>query len=56
MVNYIVPVFGVVLEMLVLDEQLAWNSYLGCFLVLFGVMVPNGMIKMPKQKNISDVM
>jgi len=56
MVNYIVPVFGVVLGMLVLDEQLAWNSYLGCLLVLFGVMVANGMIKMPKQKNILDVM
>jgi hypothetical protein len=56
MVNYIIPVFGVVLGMLFLDEKLEWNSYLGCLLVLLGVMVANGMIKMPKQKNISDVM
>lgn len=56
MVNYIVPVFGVVLGMLVLDEKLAWNSYLGCLMVLFGVMIANGMIKVSKQKNIAAVM
>ncbi len=47
MVNYMVPVVGVVLGMLVLDEQLTWNSYLGCILILVGVMIANGIIKKP---------
>lgn len=46
MVNYMVPVVGVVLGMLVLDEQLTWNSYLGCILILVGVMIANGIIKL----------
>lgn len=48
MVNYIVPVFGVVLGMLVLDEALTWNSYLGGILILAGVMIANGVINLNK--------
>ncbi len=48
MVNYIVPVFGVVLGMLILGEALTWNSYLGGILILIGVMVANGVIKLSK--------
>ncbi len=43
MVTYIVPVFGVVLGVLILDEQLQWNAYAGCALILAGVMVVNGI-------------
>jgi len=41
MVTYLLPVFGVILGVLILDEQLAWNAYVGCGLILSGVMVVN---------------
>jgi drug/metabolite transporter (DMT)-like permease len=41
MVTYLVPIFGVVLGVVVLDEQPGWNAYLGCVLILLGVMVVN---------------
>jgi drug/metabolite transporter (DMT)-like permease len=43
MVTYMIPVFGLVLGVLVLDEQLGWNSYLGCGFILVGVMIVNGV-------------
>lgn len=43
-VTYLIPIFGVVLGMLVLNEQLHWTAYLGCALVLGGVMVINRRI------------
>ena len=45
MVTYIVPVFGVLLGVLVLHEQLTWNMYLGFGLILLGVMAVNGVFK-----------
>jgi len=39
MVTYILPVFGVILGVLILNEQLTWNAYAGCGLILSGVMV-----------------
>ncbi|NBV06992.1 MAG: DMT family transporter [Proteobacteria bacterium] len=48
MVNYMVPVFGVALGMLILKEQLTWNSYLGGILILIGVMLANGVINLNK--------
>lgn len=44
-VTYLVPVFGVALGVMVLDESLTWHSYLGCALILAGVMVANGIIR-----------
>lgn len=41
-VTYIIPIFGMVLGVLVLNEKLFWNSYLGTALILTGVMVVNG--------------
>ena len=46
--NYIIPVFGVILGMVVLDEALTWNSYVGSMLILFGVMIANGFIRFSK--------
>lgn len=43
MVTYMVPVFGVILGVVVLDEQLAWNTYAGFALILLGVTVVNGL-------------
>lgn len=45
MVTYLVPIFGVILGVLVLDEQLRWNAYAGCALVLTGVMIVNGAFR-----------
>jgi drug/metabolite transporter (DMT)-like permease len=47
MVTYMVPVFGVILGVLVLEEKLYWNAYLGCALILLGVMIVNGIFKLP---------
>ena len=45
MVTYLIPVFGVILGIIVLNEQLTWNAYVGCALILGGVMIVNGLIK-----------
>lgn len=45
MVTYLVPIFGVILGVLVLGEQLRWNAYLGCILILSGVMVVNNLFR-----------
>jgi drug/metabolite transporter (DMT)-like permease len=45
MVTYLVPVFGVIAGVVVLGETLGWNAYLGCGLILLGVMVVNGLLR-----------
>jgi drug/metabolite transporter (DMT)-like permease len=40
-VTYLIPIFGVVLGVLVLNEQLHWTAYLGCALILGGVTMVN---------------
>lgn len=42
-VTYMLPVVGVILGVTVLNEQLAWNAYVGCALILSGVMIVNGV-------------
>jgi drug/metabolite transporter (DMT)-like permease len=44
MVTYMVPLFGVVLGVLVLNEKLGWTAYAGCALILTGVMIVNGVV------------
>ena len=44
MVTYMVPLFGVVLGVLILNEQLGWTAYAGCVLILTGVMIVNGVV------------
>ncbi len=48
MVNYLLPVFGAALGMMVLKEQLTWNTYLGGIMILIGVMIANGVINFRK--------
>jgi drug/metabolite transporter (DMT)-like permease len=43
MVTYIIPVFGIILGVLVLDERLTWYSLAGFALILAGVMAVNGV-------------
>ncbi|WP_420642796.1 DMT family transporter [Candidatus Leptofilum sp.] len=45
MTTYIIPIFGVILGVLVLDEQLTWHAYAGFGLILLGVMIVNGLLK-----------
>ncbi len=45
MVTYVIPVFGVILGVLVLQEVLTWHTYVGCGLILFGVMLVNELIR-----------
>lgn len=44
MVTYLVPVIGVLLGVLILDERLSWTDYAGFGLILLGVMIVNGAI------------
>ena len=46
MTTYIIPVFGVILGVLVLGEQLTWHAYAGFALILLGVMIVNGLLKL----------
>lgn len=43
MITYVIPVFGVVLGVLVLDESLTTLMIVGCGFILLGVMVVNGV-------------
>lgn len=43
MVTYVIPIFGVILGVLVLDEQLTWYALAGFVFILLGVMVVNGL-------------
>ncbi|MEZ4764951.1 MAG: DMT family transporter [Calditrichia bacterium] len=47
MVTYLIPVFGIFLGVVVLNESLNWNAYVGCSLILIGVMVVNKIIRLP---------
>ncbi len=47
--NYIIPVFGVILGMIVLDEALTWNSYIGSMMILVGVMIANRVISFSRK-------
>lgn len=43
MVAYVIPIFGVILGVLLLDETLTRHMVVGCGLILLGVMVVNGV-------------
>lgn len=55
MVTYLVPIFGVILGVVVLGESLSWNAYLGCALILLGVMIVNGVIRAVSWQRPTDV-
>lgn len=44
MVAYVIPVFGVILGVLLLNEPLTREMVVGCGLILFGVMIVNGLL------------
>lgn len=45
MVTYMVPIVGMILGVIILNEQLGWNVYIGSALVLLGILVVNGIFK-----------
>ncbi len=49
MVTYLVPVIGVLLGVLILDESLSWTDYAGFGLILLGVMIVNGAFGNPRR-------
>ncbi len=51
MVTYLIPVIGVVLGVVFLDEKLGWYVYVGCAIIVSGVMVVNGVFNRFLVKN-----
>jgi drug/metabolite transporter (DMT)-like permease len=45
MITYLLPVVAIILGMVVLKERLAWNAYVGCALILLGIMIANGVFQ-----------
>lgn len=45
MVTYMVPIVGTTLGVMVLNERPGWNAYLGCVLIILGIMVVNGVFR-----------
>jgi drug/metabolite transporter (DMT)-like permease len=45
MATYLTPVVGAILGVTLLQEQLHWNGYLGCALILAGVIAVNNAFK-----------
>lgn len=45
MITYLVPIVGTILGVVVLNERLGFNAYLGCALILLGVMTVNGVFR-----------
>jgi drug/metabolite transporter (DMT)-like permease len=43
MTTYLIPVFGVSLGAIVLNEAITWERVAGCALILLGVMIVNGL-------------
>jgi len=45
MVNYIIPVIGILLGIVILHESLSWSSIVGCLVIISGVMTANGIFR-----------
>ncbi len=46
-VTYVTPVVGVVLGVLVLGEPLSWNEPVGALVVMLGILLAQGRVRMP---------
>lgn len=44
LVTYLMPVYGVLLGIIFLNESLSWHAYAGAGLIIFGVMIANNTI------------
>ena len=43
MVTCLIPVICVILRVVFLDEKLGWYVYVGCAIIVLGIMVVNGV-------------
>jgi drug/metabolite transporter (DMT)-like permease len=50
-VTYVTPVVGVVLGVLVLSETFSWHEPLGAVLVLFGILLTQRRLRLPRRGN-----
>lgn len=50
MATYLIPVVATILGVVVLHERPGWNAYLGCALIIAGVMIANGVFRSPGQR------
>jgi len=48
-VTYLVPLFSTVLGVVVLGEALSWNQPVGAVVVLAGVAVAQGLLRIPSR-------
>lgn len=48
-VTYVTPVVGVVLGVLVLGERLSWHEPVGALVVILGILLAQGRIRMPRR-------
>jgi drug/metabolite transporter (DMT)-like permease len=53
MVNYLIPIVGATLGVIVLGEQLTWNIYLGFAIILTGVLIANGALSPYTMKSMT---
>ena len=51
LVTYLLPPIGLILGVLVLGERPGWNAYAGTALIVFGVMIVNGTIRLFKPRS-----
>lgn len=51
MATYLIPIVGMVLGRVVLSEELHWNAYVGCVVVIVGIMIANGTLKLPVKED-----
>lgn len=49
-VTFLIPVFGVLWGVLLLDEKIGWNTLVGGALVLCGTALANGVVKLGRAK------
>ena len=48
-VTYVTPVVGVALGVLILGEPLTWNEPLGAIVVMAGILLAQGRVRMPRR-------
>jgi drug/metabolite transporter (DMT)-like permease len=48
MVTYVMPIFAIVVGVIVLDEHLTWYQPVGALVVLTGVAVSQGVLRLPR--------
>ncbi|MDF2574644.1 MAG: hypothetical protein K0S05_1556, partial [Agromyces sp.] len=52
-VTYVTPVVGVALGVLLLGERFSWHEPVGAVLVLFGILLAQGRLRMPRRRVVA---